>query len=139
MLNQAVVDLELIKFNAKEIRKKLTEKTKFYAVVKADAYGHGANVVSSALYPIVDGFIVALVEEGMSLRWSGIDKEILVLIPPMLCDIENCLRNGLTMTVDSVKLLKEIVKTSNKLDVSPKIHIKYNVGMNRLGASDIEL
>ena len=56
---------------------------KLYAVVKADAYGHGAEKVSQYIEDAVDGFCVAIVDEGASLRIAGITKEILVFTPPL--------------------------------------------------------
>ena len=79
MLNKAVIDLNVIRENALAVKRLLPKKTGFCAVVKADAYGHGAEKVANALYGIADCFAVALPEEGAALRLSGIDKDILVL------------------------------------------------------------
>ena len=81
MLNSAVINLSVIKRNAENVKTALGGKSKLCAVVKADAYGHGAEKIAAALYTVSDCFAVALPEEGVSLRLSGIDKEILVLTP----------------------------------------------------------
>ncbi len=88
MRNLAEINLSLLRENAKNIRKKLPKNTLFCAVVKADAYGHGGVACADALYGICDVFAVALVEEGIELRLGGIDKEILVLVPPIKKDLE---------------------------------------------------
>ena len=78
----SVINLRTIRQNALKIRKKLDGR-KFFAVVKADAYGHGAEEVSRAIEDIADCFCVALIEEGVALRAAGITKPVLVLAPPL--------------------------------------------------------
>lgn len=139
MRNKAVIDLRTLENNAKKIKERLPDGVKFCAVVKADAYGHGACACASALYKVADCFAVALVEEGEVLRLSGIDKEILVLIPVLKEDAERAITFGLSLTVASVKdvlLLEETGKRQNK---TVSVHIAFNSGMNRLGADENEL
>ena len=81
MQNVAYINLKQLVSNAKEIKKHLKKDTKFCAVVKADGYGHGGVEVANAIYALVDSYAVCLVEEGIALRLSGIDKEILVFSP----------------------------------------------------------
>ncbi|MDE6442728.1 MAG: alanine racemase [Clostridia bacterium] len=127
----SVINLNAIKNNALKVRK-LCKGRKLYAVVKADAYGHGAEIVSAYIEDIVDGFCVAIVDEGASLRIAGISKPILVFTPPL--DEEDVLRAKsykLTVTVNSVKtaqLIKDL-----------PCHVKVNTGMNRLGCNVNEL
>ena len=106
-------------------------------MVKADAYGHGAQVVSGALYPIVDCYAVALLEEGVTLRLSGIDKEILVLVPPFDKDIAKAVRYGLTLTVQDIKTLSLIEKECEAQNKKIKVHVKFDTGMNRLGLNTL--
>lgn len=137
MLNQALINLNNLVYNAKQIKSKLNYGVKFCAVVKADAYGHGAVKCSNALYSIVDCFAVALVEEGLALRYGGIDKEILVLISAKNCDLESAILHGLTLTVQSKNDLMHVYRESKRLNVKAKIHIKYDTGMNRQGIKDL--
>ena len=78
----SVINLRAIRANAEKIRRGLNGK-KFFAVVKADAYGHGAEAVSRSIEDLADGFCVALAEEGAALRIAGISKPILVFTPPL--------------------------------------------------------
>ena len=78
----SVIDLFAVRQNALKIRS-LVGGRKFYAVVKADAYGHGAEEVSRAIENIVDGFCVAIVEEGIALRLAGMSRPIFVFTPPL--------------------------------------------------------
>ncbi|WP_020407171.1 alanine racemase [Hahella ganghwensis] len=75
---RAVIDLDAIRHNYR-LAKSMAPKEKALAVVKADAYGHGAPVVAKALYQDADAYAVACVEEAVVLRNNGIDKPILLL------------------------------------------------------------
>lgn len=138
MLNKAVVDLRLLRKNAWAIKSKLNKGTKFNAVVKADAYGHGAPRIANELYSLVDSFSVATVNEGVGLRLSGIDKQILVLVPVLEQDIPCAVFYNLTLTVDSVEtvfmLKQECARQNRKLCVQ----LKFNSGMNRFGVNDLK-
>lgn len=137
MLNKAFIDLSVLKQNAIAVKTLLPSSTKFCAVVKADAYGHGAEECANALYKIADCFAVALTEEGIKLRLSGIDKEIIVLTPVYPHDLENLVRFNLTATICKLEdaiMLKREAKKQNKTATA---HIKFNCGMNRQGVDTI--
>ena len=133
MLNKAFINLSTLKENALNIKSKLDKEVFFNAVVKADAYGHGAEMIANALYTIVDGFSVALVEEGIALRQSGIDKEILVLNEPFDCDLVRGIEYGLTFSVQSVITANKIAQLSEHMNKTTSVHISVNTGMNREG------
>ncbi len=123
----SVINLRTIRQNALKIRKKLDGR-KFFAVVKADAYGHGAEEVSRAIEDIADCFCVALIEEGVALRVAGITKPVLVLAPPLdKWDADRARFYNLTVTVNSAA-------TARLIGDMP-CHIKVNTGMNRYGCS----
>lgn len=127
----SIVNLGAIRRNAQRIREKLGERY-FFAVVKADGYGHGAERVAHAVQDIADGFCVAIVDEGAALRAAGISKPILVFTPPL--DKEDCERAQfyhLTLTVNSLK--------TAKLIGGAPCYIKVNTGMNRIGCNADEL
>ncbi len=125
------ISLRAIRSNALKIRKILGKK-KFYAVVKADAYGHGAAEVSRCLEDIADGFCVAILDEGVALRVAGITKPVLVFTPPLdKNDAERARFYSLTVTVNSV--------ATAKLVQGIPCHIKVNTGMNRAGCTLYEL
>lgn len=137
MRNIAEIDLNALKQNAIKIRRLIGKNCLFCAVVKADAYGHGASVCANTLYPLVDAYAVALVEEGIELRRSGIDKPILVLVPPLNADIQIAIEYGLTLTVDSLERIKKINRAAKGIGIKAKVHVKYNTGMNRFGVNDL--
>ncbi len=130
----ALIDISAIVSNIHNIKKVLTPGTKLMAIVKADAYGHGAVQTAKAAFENgVDYFGVATEEEGVELRDAGIDAPILVLgiMPPNL--MHNAVLNALELTIcdyDNALLLSDIcVKTG----ITAKIHIKLDTGMGRIG------
>lgn len=137
MLNKAIINLSAIRQNALKVKSNLN-KAKLCAVVKADAYGHGAEMVASSLYKIADCFAVALVEEGVRLKQSGIDKPILVFTPPTVKDAFLGVRYNLTLTCQEVGDLIKINRACVELNKQCSIHIKYNTGMNRLGVDGLD-
>lgn len=127
----AVVNLNNLKYNARLVRGLLGDR-KFYAVVKADGYGHGGARVALALEDIADGFCVAIIDEGVALRLAGVTKPVLVLIPPLgYDDVLRAKFYNLMLTVNSVDTAKLIGDCP--------CHIKVNTGMNRLGCNLAEL
>lgn len=138
MLNKAIIDLEQLRKNALAVKCKLKGSTKLNAVVKADAYGHGAPVIANAVYNIVDSFSVATVEEGVQLRLSGINKQILVLIPPLISDIANAVYYNLTVTVDSMRTVNALISECERQNRRASVHIKFNSGMNRVGVDSLK-
>ncbi len=138
MLNTAYIDLNNLIFNAKSIKKNLPPFVKFYAVVKADAYGHGLVECANALYPIVDGFCVALKEEAINLRLSGIKKEILLLIPPFKEDVDALIEADVTVSAFKREEIARLEKKAKGQNKKVRVHLIFNTGMNRLGIDTVE-
>ena len=139
MLNKGVINLTTLRENAINIKSKLKPCVKFCAVVKADAYGHGAEIISNAIYDLADCFAVALPEEGVKLRQSGIKKDILVLTPIIKKDAETVIQYNLTACIDTFSVLKHLERVAKKNRTTAKVHIAINTGMNRFGIDDITL
>jgi len=137
MLNKAVINLETLRNNALNVKRKLKKGVLFNAVVKADGYGHGAVRVASALYKIVDSYSVALVEEGVALRRAGIDKEILVLVPLFKYDLSSAVYHRLTPTVSSVDEVVALERECEKQNREIFASVKFNTGMNRFGVDSV--
>ncbi len=108
--------------------------TKLCAVVKANAYGHGAEEVVNALNGIADCFAVALIEEGKALQTAACGKEILVFTPPT--DEEECYAlasAGLTASVGDLRTAKLLSRVCRRYALPLQVHLKINTGMNRYG------
>lgn len=102
----------------------------FIAVVKDDAYGHGAEQVAAAIEYLVFAFAVATVDEGVKLRISGISKQILVLTPPLDCnDAARMKAFRLTASISSESSFSLV--EAYRLEA----HFAINTGMNRYGFS----
>jgi alanine racemase len=130
----AEIDLDAIAHNVRELRRITDPSAELIAVVKADGYGHGAEMVGkTALKNGADRLAVALVDEGLALREKGIDAPILVFgyIPPVLA--ETAIKNGLTLTVFSKDLVEALVLSSKRLGSPANVHVKIDTGMNRVG------
>ncbi|MCL2095434.1 MAG: alanine racemase [Oscillospiraceae bacterium] len=130
------INLGAIEQNVRTINKILDGKSKIMAIVKADAYGHGAAFASRELEICgVDFFGVSSLDEAMQLRDGGISKNILILgyTNPSDGNIKKLIKYNITQTVfdfDYVKIISERAKINGGVI---KIHIKIDTGMNRLG------
>ena len=136
---KAVISLDAVEQNFREMRKNIAEDTKMIAVVKADAYGHGAVPIAHLIedYDYIWGFAAATAEEAVHLRQAGITKPILILgivfdeyfpelvqydIRPAVCEY------------DEAKKLSDEAVLQNK---TVHIHIALDTGMTRIGYADI--
>ena len=129
---KAKISLSNIRDNAQAF-KRLT-KTRLCAVVKANAYGHGAEEVVCALQAVADCFAVALIDEAIAIRTAACGKEILVLTPP-INEAEGyaMLVNGFTVSVTDLRVARLIVRVCEKYSLTARVHLKVNTGMNRYG------
>lgn len=135
------IDLAAIRQNIKEEIKHLEPGQKLFAVVKANAYGHGAvRVAQEAVKVGVSGFCVALLDEALELRSAGIVEPILVLgvTPAQFAPLAAA--NNISLTVPSLAWLKEAEKflLEKKADLVLKIHLAIDSGMGRIGFSEDE-
>ncbi len=129
----AEIDLNALKNNFDIIRKK-AGNTKIAAVVKADAYGHGAKIITPVLETLgADAFAVSNIEEAVELRSCKITKPILILgyTPTDHCDA--LIENDISQCVYSLDYAKELSKAACGLGKTLKIHLKLDSGMGRIG------
>ena len=127
---QAIIDLHALRENY-QLAKRAAPHSCAYAVVKANAYGHGVAQVANALAPSADGFAVACVDEAVTLRELGILLPVLVLEGPM--DLQECqtaIDLDLQLAVHNAQQVQWISSLS-----SGCIHVfvKVDSGMHRLG------
>ncbi len=133
------VDKAAIKHNLAEINQKLKPK-RVLAVIKANAYGHGASEISHLLLKQGVNYLgVALAEEALELRKSGIAVPILVLSPVIDEIIYDLLKANCVLSVSSVAQVKNVNKIAKSLNKVAKIHININTGMNRYGINPKDL
>lgn len=131
---QAVIDLEAIRKNVRNIKSLLAAGTNFIAVVKANAYGHGAIPVSrAALSAGADSLAVAIPEEGAELRAAGFQVPILVLGALLPEQYPTALEYGLTITVSSPESLLALNQTALARKCRAAVMVKLDTGMGRIG------
>lgn len=129
----AEIDLDKLAHNMREIRRASQSKG-IIAVVKADAYGHGAVDVAPVLLENgADRLAVAVISEAVELRRSGIDAPIMILgfTPPNL--IDTLLKYNIEQTVINYEFAKELSNMARKKNKIAKIHIGIDTGMGRIG------
>ena len=133
----AKINLEAIKQNF--IR--LSEVNKLghtIPVIKANAYGHGAYPVATALQENSRLFAVAILEEAVCLRQQGLKSPILVLEGPHeRCEIDEAFHSGFTLVLHSMQQLYWWFERPDSR--RPKVWLKLDTGMHRLGFSETEL
>ena len=128
------VNIENLAHNAKEIRKNVSTDTKLLAVVKADSYGHGSVMLAPTL--LASGFDmlgVASIDEGVDLRNAKITSEILVLGAVPVWAVESAVGADLTISIFSKEHLQACENAYKRTGIKPKVHIKLDTGMNRIG------
>ena len=130
----AEIDLNAFKHNLGRIRSLLKPQVKIMAVVKADGYGHGAvPCARAALEAGADWLGVAILEEGVELRNSGIDSPILVMGSIFPDDGKDLVHYDLSTSVSGFALAQALSRQAEKQGKTVGVHIKIDTGMGRLG------
>ncbi len=130
----AQIDLDAICQNIQNVMQKVGTETKVMAVIKTDAYGHGAVSVARALESIgTHAFAVATAEEALELRAAGITVPILILGYIFPEDFPRLLKNDIMLTVFRYETAKEISACAEQLGICAQVHVKIDTGMGRIG------
>lgn len=128
------VNLDCIEHNILEFKKYLKKDAKLFAVVKADAYGHGAVMIAPVLLASgVDFLGVSSIDEGLQLRENDITAPILVLGAVPVWSFDRAAQNNISVSVFSDEHIEACRQTYEKLKIKPKVHVKIDTGMNRIG------
>jgi alanine racemase len=129
--SQARLDLGALRHNVK-VARQLAPQSKVMAVVKANAYGHGAITIAGALQSAVDALAVACIEEAVELRDAGITLPILLLEGLFeAAELTTAAQLDLWLTIDNERQLKWLEDA--KLAAPLSCWLKVDTGMNRLG------
>ncbi|MHB8841755.1 MAG: alanine racemase [Candidatus Aquicultor sp.] len=130
----AEIDLSAIKHNVKEARNAVGDTVGIMAVVKANAYGHGAGRVAKAACDAGASCLgVAIPNEGARLREAGIIQPIHVLSEAAAEAAPVILKYGLTATVYTLKSAQVLAEEARHRGTTAKVHVKVDTGMNRVG------
>lgn len=134
----AVINLGALEHNFNEVVRRAAGR-KILAVVKAQAYGHGAVAVSRRLLGLGASMLaVALVEEGMELRRAGIDAPILVMGALFPEQAETLAALRLTPVVFTMDTARALSRAAQKVKTTVSVHVKIDTGMGRIGIAPEE-
>lgn len=127
------INLDALECNFDAVRKALPENTKILAVVKANAYGHGAIGVAKFLEDKADYLAVAATDEALELRKNGVNCPILILGHIPYGDYDNIVKYKITPTISDFYEAELLSKAAVKAGVTAPLHIAVDTGMNRIG------
>ncbi len=130
----AEIDLGALASNFHTVRDRVGPDVKVMAVVKANAYGHGAEDCARRLAREgTDWFGVALPEEGIGLRASGITQPILCLAGFWEGQAAACIQQRLVPVVYRLDLIEALDSAARDAGINADVHVKIDTGMGRLG------
>lgn len=136
----ADISLENLRFNFASARSFIGEGLKYMAVVKADAYGHGAVECSRALVQEgVDWLCVALVEEAIEIRDAGIDIPILCLGSFWEGQEDSIITHNITPVIFDIERVQRLDMAASTKNVNVPVHVKIDTGMGRVGVRHDEV
>jgi len=128
------IDLGSLRRNLRLIRADLPQHVKLLAVVKDEAYGHGAlDVARIALEEGAWGLGLSTLEEGLHLREAGITAPLTLLGERQPAELEWCVAHGLTVCVNEPHNIRALAKIAADFGKCVPVHLKINTGMSRYG------
>jgi alanine racemase len=136
----ATIDLDAVAHNVAAITQHVGERVIVMAVVKANAYGHGAEPVArAALESGATWLAVNRLDEGVALRQAGIDAPILVMGYTLAAGASKAVAHDLRLTVTSTALAEALSTAAIHEGKSVPIHVKIDTGMGRFGLMPTEV
>lgn len=130
----AEIDLNRLAANFKRIKERVASTARIMAVVKANAYGHGAVECARRLAAEgADWFGVALPEEAIQLRKSGITQPVLCLAGYWAGHVAACIQHRLTPVIYRLDMLDALNQAAIQAGTVVDVHVKVDTGMGRLG------
>jgi len=128
------IDLGKLRRNLQLIRGDLPKHVRLMAVVKDEAYGHGAlDVARVALEEGAWGFGLSTLEEAMVLRDAGIEAPLLLLGERQEAELEWCVAHDLTVCVNEPHAVRKLAKIAADFGKKVPVHLKIHTGMSRYG------
>jgi len=132
--NWVEIDLDAIAYNCRQVKKWIGEKTELAAVIKGNAYGHGAVMVAkTALENGATRFAAARVDEAVQVRKAGIEAPILVLGYVPAEEMETVVRWRITPPIMHWHTAEAVSGISSSQGVVTPVHVKVDTGMGRFG------
>lgn len=131
----AIVDLNAVLYNMEQMKKRIGSDGRLIAVIKTDAYGHGAVPIAQMFESIdyIWGYAVACMDEAEALRECGIAKPILILGCVFPDQYENMIRMDIRPAVYTEEMAAGMSEEAAKMGKTVYFHIKIDTGMGRIG------
>ena len=130
----AEINLDSFRHNLHSIKSLIGPGVGTMAIIKADAYGHGAiQCAHAAIKEQVDYIGVGIIQEGIELRESGITSPILILGGIYPNEIEDLIKYSLSTSLSNSVIANAISKKAEQANKTVGVHIKIDTGMGRLG------
>ncbi len=137
------IDLDALRYNARQVKALIGERCALWAVVKANAYGHSAVPIARTLAEPsspVSRLIVASLDEAIELREAGIEVPILMLYPPTLpCEWEGAICHRVEVVIDSVARYHQAYEWATRIGKPVHAHLEIDTGMSRIGIAEAEV
>jgi len=129
----AEIDLDALAHNVRALGAQAAP-AQLYAIVKANAYGHGAPAIASAAIEAgATGLGVVCVDEGEELRSAGVDAPVLILGHAQTSEAERIVELGLTPTVSSMQMGLALSRFAADAGIEQPVHVELESGLNRNG------
>ncbi|MCM1106577.1 MAG: alanine racemase [Blautia sp.] len=131
----AEIDLDAVRYNLESMHKNIANQTKIAAVVKTNAYGHGALRIAEAIedIPCLWGYAVATLEEAAALIEDGRKKPVLILGISPQGQYKSIIEHEIRPAVCSYEAAAALSQMAEKLHKICHIHVKVDTGMGRIG------
>jgi alanine racemase len=130
---QAAIDLNAVEYNFNNTRAKLPESCKLLAVIKADAYGHGAVEIGKLLENRADFFGVACLEEALELKEAGLKTPILILGYVSPEEFSEVVKNDIRIPIFHPEDARALSTEAKKQNKTVPFHFCIDTGMSRIG------
>jgi len=128
------IDLARLRNNLRLIRRDLPKSARLLAIVKDEAYGHGAlDVARIALEEGAWGFGLSTLEEAMALRDTGIKAPLILLGERQEAELPWCVEHNLTACVNEPHTVRKLARLAADANKRVSVHLKINTGMSRYG------
>ncbi len=134
------IDIDAVKQNLEGVKSLLDSSVHLLAVLKANAYGHGAVNMARFLYQNgVDFFAVSFLSEALELRKAGIRSSILVFSPVVDEEqVKEAIKNHITLSISSLFDCQLLNQVSERLNQALRVHLKVDSGLGRFGFTNME-
>ena len=139
MLSWIEIDGERLRTNIDTFKKLVGSGTALMVVVKANAYGHGLEVVTPIIAEQADWLGVNSVDEALAVTRLGVEKPIAILGHTDPDQIEQVVRNGYRQVLYRLDVAQALSEWAAKLNAPAKVHIKIETGTNRQGVAPSEI